>query len=189
MKFNNRENERIALPDGKEVYRVRSTAVVVCIVCWHNNIPHVLMLERGKAVDHSGLWCLPCGYLDWDETLDEAVLREVYEETGLDLTSIPQEQIIHYDRGMPHDINSLPSENRQNIAHIFGIAIKGPLPQLNPTEAIASGEVDSVEWVRLSAIPSNEDLETSAIKNMFAFNHNQRAHNFVELVRSEMILP
>ena len=35
------------------------------------------------AADGQGLWCCPCGYLDFDETLEECVIREIKEETGL----------------------------------------------------------------------------------------------------------
>ena len=44
-----------------------------------------LVEKRGSAVSHTGEWCCPCGYIDWDETLEEACHREVKEETGLDL--------------------------------------------------------------------------------------------------------
>lgn len=40
----------------------------------------VLVLERP-----SGRWCLPCGYADIGETPEATALREVSEETGLDI--------------------------------------------------------------------------------------------------------
>ena len=30
-----------------------------------------------------GGWCIPCGHVEWDETVEEAALREMAEETGL----------------------------------------------------------------------------------------------------------
>jgi len=184
MKFNNRENEKVVLPDGRTIFLSRSTAVVVCVICMVDGIPHVLMGERGEAVDHSGKWCMPCGYLDWDETLDEAVVREVFEETGLDLTSIAHEKVKYYDKRIPHDVISSPQENRQNVANIFGIVFDGPLPKLDPAAAIASKEVVQAEWVKLSTIPTLEDVE-SPIKNMFAFSHDRRIHAFADLLRKK----
>jgi len=30
-----------------------------------------------------GGWCIPCGHVEWDETIMQAAVREFYEETGL----------------------------------------------------------------------------------------------------------
>ena len=32
-----------------------------------------------------GGWCIPCGHVEWDETVREAAHRELLEETGLDV--------------------------------------------------------------------------------------------------------
>jgi ADP-ribose pyrophosphatase YjhB (NUDIX family) len=47
-----------------------------------------LILQEGKVLlvrraGPSGLWMLPGGFVERDETMDRAVLREVKEETGL----------------------------------------------------------------------------------------------------------
>jgi 8-oxo-dGTP pyrophosphatase MutT (NUDIX family) len=42
----------------------------------------VLLTKRSPNLDEGGKWCLPGGYMDRDESLDEAAGREVYEETG-----------------------------------------------------------------------------------------------------------
>ena len=41
-----------------------------------------LVLEGGRA---KGLWCLPGGHIDENESLEEAALREAKEESGLDV--------------------------------------------------------------------------------------------------------
>ncbi len=46
---------------------------------------HVLLVERGGDYGR-GLWALAGGFLDQDETLLQCVVREVAEETGLDLS-------------------------------------------------------------------------------------------------------
>ena len=45
---------------------------------------HVLLVQR-KALPGKGLWALPGGHIDPHESAFTAVLRELYEETGLDM--------------------------------------------------------------------------------------------------------
>ncbi len=45
----------------------------------------LLMVKRGPATTKSGLWCIPCGYLDYGEEVRAGVAREVVEETGLEV--------------------------------------------------------------------------------------------------------
>jgi 8-oxo-dGTP diphosphatase len=42
----------------------------------------LVLIKRGKHPD-KGKWALPGGLLDWDESAKEAVVRELFEETGL----------------------------------------------------------------------------------------------------------
>ena len=44
-----------------------------------------LLLGRRARGPHAGRWCIPCGYVEWDEDIRDAVRRECAEETGLDV--------------------------------------------------------------------------------------------------------
>jgi 8-oxo-dGTP diphosphatase len=44
----------------------------------------ILLIKRGKA-PHYGRWMVPGGTLEWGETLEAAAVREVREETGIDI--------------------------------------------------------------------------------------------------------
>lgn len=182
--FKNRENERVQLPDGRTIFLARSTAVVGCVLCLQGDEVFVLMVERGSKVDNSGKWCMPCGYLDWDETLDAAVKREIWEETGLDVDALLSENKAVYSYiEQPYYVSSSPKSNRQNVSHHFGIVLQGPLPTLSRSLALETGEATAVEWVRLSSIPTKENLESSGLKNYFAFDHNEDIHRFVNIWR------
>ncbi|HBF38348.1 MAG TPA: NUDIX hydrolase [Firmicutes bacterium] len=45
----------------------------------------VLLCKRGPGNFQSGKWCLPCGFMEFDEDYLMAARREVKEETGLDV--------------------------------------------------------------------------------------------------------
>lgn len=178
--FKNRENKRIELPDGTVYFHARSTAVVNCVLCLHNGEVFALMAERGESLDQAGKWCVVCGYLDWDETLSEAVKRETYEETGLDVDVLLfTGKVLHADFETPYHIESSPTSNRQNISLHYGMLLTGPLPELPVSKAISTGELERIEWVRLSVIHSNEEIRISGVPNLYAFNHNEEVHQFV----------
>ena len=47
----------------------------------------IVLIKRARD-PYKDYWALPGGYVDWNETMEEAVLREVEEETNLKVTSV-----------------------------------------------------------------------------------------------------
>ena len=45
----------------------------------------VLLIQRGNE-PYIGYWALPGGYAEYDETVEESICREAFEETGLTVT-------------------------------------------------------------------------------------------------------
>lgn len=41
-----------------------------------------LLLIR-RIGSYEGMWCIPCGHVEWDEDVRESARREMFEETGL----------------------------------------------------------------------------------------------------------
>ena len=62
------------------VYRNPAVGVAVLL----RDGPLVLLGRRARG-PYAGLWCVPCGYVEWDEDVREAARRELREETGLDV--------------------------------------------------------------------------------------------------------
>ncbi|WP_345774018.1 NUDIX hydrolase [Paenibacillus sp. H1-7] len=50
----------------------------------------VLLGKRRRGYSYEGLWCVPCGHVEWEEDVNDAATREFKEETGLtvDITSV-----------------------------------------------------------------------------------------------------
>ena len=49
-------------------------------VVWHND--KVLLVQRGYNPG-KGMWTIPGGYVDQEESIGEAIIREIQEETGI----------------------------------------------------------------------------------------------------------
>ncbi len=62
-------------------------ATVAAIITPDNDRRDIILLTKRSVSPFQGHWCLPGGHIDDYETAEEAVVREVQEETGLLFTS------------------------------------------------------------------------------------------------------
>lgn len=175
MNFNNRENDCIIV-DNKELWISRACAVVATIICIVNEAPYVLIGKRGESCpDEVGKWNLPCGYLDWDETLTEAVEREIYEETGLNIRQAHAEalsiKVAYMEQPWKVASNiSGHTNSKQNVSHHFALVYTAEqLPALS-TDYCEPNEVADVKWV---ALDERHDYH-------YAFNHHTVILEFLE---------
>jgi ADP-ribose pyrophosphatase YjhB (NUDIX family) len=98
-----------------------------------------VLLVRRAAIPRVGYWALPAGYMDADELPEEALVREVAEETGINIR--PQ--------GL-HGIAPLAGwVERRGILLVYRAEpIGGTL--------IARDDVSEVRWFRSEEIPWDE---------------------------------
>jgi len=59
----------------------KNPTVGVAVIILKNN--ELLLVKRNGSYD--GMWCIPCGHVEYDEDVRMAARREFKEETGLDV--------------------------------------------------------------------------------------------------------
>ena len=166
--FKNRPNELITTTDGRKLFHSRSVAVVVVLCCLNTTDDkyYFAIEKRGTnpGLDKKGMWCLPCGYLDWDESAPEAARREVWEEIGLDTDELSKTALHGPGLEQPWFVKTQPDENRQNVTLRYAVHFcKASLPQMTANNDCEPNEVAEAIWVTYGDISKYE----------FAFNHDK----------------
>ena len=168
--FKNKENPCIN-HYGEKIWVSRSVAVAGVIIALYDNKRYVLTSKRGpNAADFQGLYNLTCGYLDWDESGPEAMIRELYEETGFDMDLITVDQILKQHMDQPWYVASNPTQSRQNVTLRYGLYfMTNKLPKLTTKYNPVIGEVVDPIWMPLEDINNHE----------WAFNHNDVIRHYM----------
>ncbi|MGE3542004.1 MAG: NUDIX domain-containing protein [Candidatus Tectimicrobiota bacterium] len=129
--------------------RMHSRDRLVCPGCafvfWQNPVVGVavILLEQGRILlarrargPYQGHWCIPCGYVEYDEEVRQAAQREFQEETGL-LVQVGAVYAVHSNFHNP-------------ASHSVGIWFCGTL--LGGTLR-AADDVDQVAYFALHSLP------------------------------------
>lgn len=157
---------------GKEYWISRAIAVVVKLIAFDKNgDSYILAVQRGEGTpdpEFVGSWCLPCGYLDYNETTKEAACRELKEETGITIS--PQELTLVYISDEPE------SDKRQNVTFRFRCTSslsKELLEQFLTDKFSETKEVSGIRFIHISELDNYK----------WAFNHNKLIKNYEEIYR------
>ena len=155
------QNHPLVNPATGEVEWVARNIAALVMVLGYNKQGklHVLANVRGPKTpdpEFRGCWCMPCGYLDYNETIKEAATREVFEETGVKLN--PENLILFY-------INDIPEEDkRQNVTFRYRCTIKEAIEDIKLTSKNSEEEeVDNIKWIPVDDVDNYK----------WAFNHDK----------------
>ncbi|NOX30190.1 MAG: NUDIX domain-containing protein [Actinobacteria bacterium] len=107
----------------------------------------VLLCQISAGYPNEGMWTLPGGGVDWGEHPEDALVREVYEETGLALGS--REFLGVFSR-------VLDSRVPPGQFHFVGLIYRAPLVG-EPHVTEVDGSTCAVRWIPLA------ELEDTAV--------------------------
>ncbi|MEQ6202692.1 NUDIX domain-containing protein [Sulfitobacter sp. HNIBRBA2951] len=106
---------------------------------------HVLLVKRG-AHPGRGLWALPGGHIDPGETSQDAALRELYEEAGLDMPRGAMRGRMRARRVFDHPERSEKGWVRTE-AFVFELQDRAKLEKLK-----SGSDAQAAEWVPITEI-------------------------------------
>ncbi|MEZ5199073.1 MAG: NUDIX hydrolase [Bacteroidales bacterium] len=98
----------------------------------------VLLIKR-KNDPYKGIWALPGGFVDMDETLEEAVVRELKEETNVRFDNLTQ-------------LHAFSAVDRDPRGRNIGVMFYGIIPH-EKSFAKAGDDAQEAEWFFVNALP------------------------------------
>lgn len=114
---------------------------------------HVLLIRR-KNHPFRNYWAIPGGFVDIDESSEEAAVRELYEETGA--KDVYLEQL--------YTFSAVDRDPRMRVISVAYIALVSAVK----LSLVAGDDAADVRWFEVNSLLS--DLKTA---DMLAFDHEQ----------------
>lgn len=107
---------------------------------------NVLLIKRGRD-PYKGFWALPGGFVEYGETTEDAVKREVKEETGLDCDIVAL-------TGVYSDPNRDPRGHTISVAYLMKV-VRG--------EVTAGNNARDAFWIDIDELPEKIAFDHSKI--------------------------
>ena len=130
----------------------RPAVTADCVVMTKESVPQVLLIERG-ADPYKGCWAFPGGFMNMDETTEQCAIRELEEETGLQITDL--QQIGAYSK-----VDRDPRGRTITVTYL--VIIDHPIPVTGQDDAAKA------QWFPIDALPplafDHEDIMKDAIE-------------------------
>ncbi|MEO1449538.1 MAG: NUDIX hydrolase, partial [Bacteroidota bacterium] len=98
-----------------------------------------ILLVKRRYAPHQGVWALPGGFVQENESLEGAVSRELEEETGVELRYLEQ----LYTFGQP---DRDPRRRVISVAYFALVRLEGKFP-------VADTDAADAAWFHIDALP------------------------------------
>ena len=121
-----------------------------------DEVPEILLIKRLDP-PFEGLWALPGGFMEMEETLEETARRELMEETG-----IRAGELIRFDT---YD-NPGRDPRGRTITQVFVMIWKTDMGSPN-----AGSDASGIQWFGLHHLPA------------LAFDHNKIVNDVIRLMK------
>lgn len=120
----------------------------------------MLLLIRRDKDPYAGMWALPGGFMDMEETLEAACIRELFEETGLQLPNMNQFRVFDApDRDPRH----------RTLSVVHYAFIEATIPVSGGDDAAEA------EWFPIDQLPA------------LAFDHGEIISDFLACLKSHSL--
>lgn len=138
----------------------RPAVTADAVVIAKNPIPKVLLIERGND-PFKGCWAFPGGFMDMDETTEACAIRELKEETGLELDN--PKQIGTYSA-----IDRDPRGRTISVVYLFEIE--------NEREVTGQDDAVKAQWWDIKNLPE------------LAFDHKNILENALSYFKTKSLI-
>jgi 8-oxo-dGTP diphosphatase len=156
------ERSRCAVPSS--LIRNAAIAADLVVLSVRDERLHVLLVRRGGP-PFKGRWALPGGFVEPDEDLAEAAVRELEEETGVRVGLAHLEQVGAYGR---------PGRDpRGRVVSVAHLALVPP-----GTEPVAGSDASGTEWRPVAAAADRP--------RRLAFDHGRILSEGLRLARERL---
>lgn len=136
------DRERGVCPGcGYVAYRNPTIGVAVVV---RDAAGGVLLGRRTSS--YAGMWCIPCGHVEWDEDVRAAAVREFQEETGL---------VVRLT-----DLVAVHSNFHHPTSRTVGVWFGG---EVLSGELVAADDLDDVRFFPLDALPAELAFPTDRL--------------------------
>ena len=130
----------------------RPSVTADCVVITKESDPKVLLIQRGND-PFKGYWAFPGGFMNMDETTEQCAIRELEEETGLQVTGL--HQIGAYSK-----VDRDPRGRTITIAYLIIVDV--------PVAVTGQDDAAKAEWFPITALPAlafdHSDIMQDAVK-------------------------
>ena len=115
----------------------RPAVTADCVVITKEATPKVLLIQRGIE-PFKGCWAFPGGFMNMDETTEQCAIRELEEETGLQITEL-------------HQIGAYSKVDRDPRGRTITVAYLAIIDK--PVAVTGQDDAAKAEWWPINALP------------------------------------